>query len=873
MKVDLSNVNISINEFQRLSQGDINAGEVKLAGETKLAKMNNHVGSTVLNKEIISHAEVIAIKQALVKALSQNGVAQAEIDRIRQELGLAPKAASDVELRHRSIMPLSRQKIREILDRNAETINEHSRGHGGGVFITTSKTIYGPRGMDEASAAKRDAVNAKLVEYDRQVNVDEDIVRFQAIVSNHADYATREERGKILDMARSQLDALLRSCGADPSDDRPATASIKLRDGQTLELSAGMGEKKFAELLRDLILRFSADPDGPGAENADELEIAAGLLRLDADGREALWGTLADDPRGGFKARAIAIQALYNRGVTDYATLSLANQLSNDDAIALASAVLAMPKNGAPEAIRENHDIAALLDKAVREPADVAPADKAYVPATRSAADAFRAADGERRATEAGFHPTEMPALAKAFALYKAATHCTDAEAVAEVLSQGSKARRLLSYGGRFALSPTDFAKGLQLVDRFHAWFATVVDDVRNNRKDTVTKLYLGGDIAKPRCARAIEKFLFEEIASVPSANLDEPDAERLFGMEHNAAMRFIGNGHAEDDTVCTLAAVPPAKRRLVYEVFATIDGPLAKTPQEKAARKAIGNNAIVLARILRNYEGIALMKKEGTFDREHLAELLFHDFGVRPDADNRAVNAACLAMFMHCDPARIRPLSYQLSVTGAYFDDCVNSFEKGFRIPPPAYVTGVTSYNGLECYDGTFANGLETFRKDINRPEGAALSDGTEVLDAEHVRFVFRFPDADPIVSRPGANNAPATLEALAAVTGRVEALCGRAHPDQISGVYYALSQYGVSRNIATGFLAHGIANTEHLAMTFEIGKDAGTGAVTIHYSEPEGFPFKFHWTTTVALDGTMSATPMVLENPPYPEEPQPAN
>ena len=44
---------------------------MKLAGETKLAKMNNHVGSFFANNEIISREEVIAIKQALVKALSQ----------------------------------------------------------------------------------------------------------------------------------------------------------------------------------------------------------------------------------------------------------------------------------------------------------------------------------------------------------------------------------------------------------------------------------------------------------------------------------------------------------------------------------------------------------------------------------------------------------------------------------------------------------------------------------------------------------------------------------------------------------------------------------------------------------------------------------
>ena len=62
MAINLSNVNISLNEFHRLSHGEYNAGEVKLAGETKLAKMNNHVGSFFANNEIISRQEWESIK-------------------------------------------------------------------------------------------------------------------------------------------------------------------------------------------------------------------------------------------------------------------------------------------------------------------------------------------------------------------------------------------------------------------------------------------------------------------------------------------------------------------------------------------------------------------------------------------------------------------------------------------------------------------------------------------------------------------------------------------------------------------------------------------------------------------------------------------
>lgn len=41
--IDLSRVNISLAEFQKMSDGKYNAGEVKLSSETGLKKVNNHV--------------------------------------------------------------------------------------------------------------------------------------------------------------------------------------------------------------------------------------------------------------------------------------------------------------------------------------------------------------------------------------------------------------------------------------------------------------------------------------------------------------------------------------------------------------------------------------------------------------------------------------------------------------------------------------------------------------------------------------------------------------------------------------------------------------------------------------------------------------
>ena len=123
MPINLANINVSLQQFQAISHGKYNAGEVALASETTLDKVNNHVHSTGKNKTELSHAEVLAIKQAFVKALTQGGVGAAEIGRIRRDLGLAADAGIDKTLHARSLKPLSRQQVREILDRNAAEID------------------------------------------------------------------------------------------------------------------------------------------------------------------------------------------------------------------------------------------------------------------------------------------------------------------------------------------------------------------------------------------------------------------------------------------------------------------------------------------------------------------------------------------------------------------------------------------------------------------------------------------------------------------------------------------------------------------------------------------------------------------------------
>ena len=96
------------------------------------------------------------------------------------------------------------------------------------------------------------------------------------------------------------------------------------------------------------------------------------------EARQTFLDALANDPRRGQKARIAAIAILYERGVTDYATLNLANRLSDDDAIALARHLATLPEKATAGAIANDAFLKALAEK---PPKPVKEADQAYVPA------------------------------------------------------------------------------------------------------------------------------------------------------------------------------------------------------------------------------------------------------------------------------------------------------------------------------------------------------------------------------------------------------------------------------------------------------------------------------------------------------------
>lgn len=80
MSINLNKVSVSLAEFQKISSGTHNAGEVTLKNEHSLDKVNHHVGALRgRNKVAIPHEQIVAVKKAFVGALGAGGVSNDEL--------------------------------------------------------------------------------------------------------------------------------------------------------------------------------------------------------------------------------------------------------------------------------------------------------------------------------------------------------------------------------------------------------------------------------------------------------------------------------------------------------------------------------------------------------------------------------------------------------------------------------------------------------------------------------------------------------------------------------------------------------------------------------------------------------------------------
>ena len=466
------------------------------------------------------------------------------------------------------------------------------------------------------------------------------------------------------------------------------------------------------------------------------------------------------------------------------------------------------------------------------------------------------------KATAMGYLPSELPKLARVANIYQQATGCSEEDANAAALDPNSKARRLFDCGGRFTLNAENFKKGLALMDKFAGWFANMHDDVEAGKLDNPTKLNVKTGLCTRKADVATLKFLLEEIAVNDKLPLDAENPEDIFGMGKNPAMRFVGREHTMS-FANSLAQITPEKRSVIYAVFDAFDK-LPVNAGQRAKREEVDQSALLAARVLKNFDAVAALQSVGKLSRTSLVPLLYPDFNLPPTASNKQIAATYDAKIM--ENADIAMQVHQFAVNaGVSVEEAVDAVVNGKHIDN---LPGISDFNGhLDELDGTPAGGRTTMIGDIHRPtKPQFIESKTDAISEENAKFVFNFPGGEKLVAKPGASEWQDVRDSSNAIADKLDELCrGKVHPKQLSNVYFALSQSGIGGNMKGGLQKYGLNSDEHAAVTFTLSRNDETGAVMIKYSEPEGLPVKFNWTTTIDVDGNSTTTPMRVDHGQY--------
>jgi hypothetical protein len=194
---------------------------------------------------------------------------------------------------------------------------------------------------------------------------------------------------------------------------------------------------------------------------------------------------------------------------------------------------------------------------------------------------------------------------------------------------------------------------------------------------------------------------------------------------------------------------------------------------------------------------------------------------------------------------------------TGSTLGEAIDAVKTGKKLAElddiaPTQVT-------LNHIDGTTKGGRQKILGDLKRPYNVKYAkDNKPVLADENCHFTVKI-GGETIRCEKGEDS-----NINAHIADKIENLCGKVHVAQANNVLSGLSQSGHARLVPV-LAQHGISSqsAEHMPLTYTLSQNEETGAITIHYSEPKGFPFKFSWETTVNIDGHATSTPIEVEEP----------
>ena len=123
-------IEVSFAKFDAIASGDHNAGQIDYETTRtgiSLKKVNHHVTFRNLNKATVATERTVELKRAFVRAMTTRlGGDTAAIAEIRKSLGLPPDDTNPKALSARTIEPLTRQEVRELIDKYVRHIGDGS---------------------------------------------------------------------------------------------------------------------------------------------------------------------------------------------------------------------------------------------------------------------------------------------------------------------------------------------------------------------------------------------------------------------------------------------------------------------------------------------------------------------------------------------------------------------------------------------------------------------------------------------------------------------------------------------------------------------------------------------------------------------------
>ena len=484
----------------------------------------------------------------------------------------------------------------------------------------------------------------------------------------------------------------------------------------------------------------------------------------------------------------------------------------------------------------------------------------------------------ETKALSMGYSKGELPKLAKAVNLYAQASGCSEAEALEQVSTPGSKANRLMNYGGRFLQSADNFKNGLRLMDSFKGWFAETyakfesMKDGRSLKYEdgmSMTLLNTSATAFSEINLLATEKFVFEEFAVNDSIDLAETDTNKNFGIENNTAASCILRGFSSARTQ-TFAQIPPEKRSLFLKALTVMVPPSASNAAEAGVSHSKRNTlltrqiGILTARVLKNFDQIANLQDSGKFTQANLVKTCFPEIP-KPGEDPMAKLKALYGQWEDCTaeeplkeplhrypPDLSTPIQDTMEATGCSTEDAYEMVMGRKQLPTLQYYSSGTL--SLASFGGSLDEARNQLAGDLHRAEGYFYdTDGKQLLGDKDGVFRFNLPGGKCLV----ATKSGTVNDSGKAVVAGLEELCGKVHPRQTSSLLMMTSQSGLGP-LRGALSAYGIKSTEHSAVDFTITKDDKTGDITVRYSSPKVLPFSFEWTATVSPDGYVTTTPL---------------